>query len=61
MPVQPSAEELSTEDLGRRQGVRPVESVDDMTRPGLFESDHEWEVFLATLYAARHSDAVPGT
>jgi len=61
VPRQPSAEEISTEDLARRQGVRPVESVDDMARPGLFDSDEEWEVFLANLYASRHSDAVTVT
>jgi hypothetical protein len=36
-------------------GVRPVESVDDMARPGLFDSDEEGEEFLADLYAARRS------
>ncbi len=61
VPGQPSANELSTEDLARRQGVRPVESVDDMARPGLFDSDEEWEVFLANLYASRHSDTVTVT
>jgi hypothetical protein len=58
---QPSADELSTEDLARRQGVRPVESVDDVARPGLFDSDEEWEAFLANLYASRHSDTVTVT
>ena len=40
------------EELARRQGIQPVESVDDMARPGLFDSDDEWEEFLADLYAA---------
>lgn len=43
------------EELARRQGVRPVESVDDMSRPGLFGSDEEWEEFLADLYTSRRS------
>lgn len=43
------------EELARRQGVRPAESVDDMARPGLFDSDGEWEAFLADLYASRRS------
>lgn len=46
---------VSVEELARRQGVRPVESVDDMARPGLFESDEEWREFLADLYASRRS------
>jgi hypothetical protein len=36
-------------------GVRPVESVDDMARPGLFDSDEEWQEFLADLYASRRA------
>jgi len=53
---QPSRDEpASVEELARRQGVRPVESVDDMTRPGLFESDEEWQEFLADLCASRQS------
>jgi hypothetical protein len=46
---------VSVEELARRQGVRPVESVDDMARPDLFESDEELEEFLADLYASRRS------
>jgi hypothetical protein len=41
--------------LARRQGVRPVASVDDLTRPGLFESDDEPDEFLADLYASRRA------
>ncbi len=48
-------EPVSVEELARRKGVRPVESVDDMACPGLFESDEEWQVFLADLYASRRS------
>ncbi|MGO8887915.1 MAG: hypothetical protein ACLQI7_30395 [Streptosporangiaceae bacterium] len=53
--VPPAADEVSVEELASRQGVRPVESVDDMARPGLFDSDEEWEAFLADLYASRRS------
>jgi hypothetical protein len=42
-------------ELARRQGVRPVESVDDLARPGTFESDDELDEFLADLYASRHA------
>lgn len=48
-------EDVPVEELARRQGVRPVESVDDMARPDLFDSDREWEQFLADLYASRHA------
>jgi hypothetical protein len=50
-----SAVETPIEELARRQGVRPVASVDDMARPGLFESDQDWDEFLADLYASRRS------
>ena len=48
-------DEVSTEELARQQGIRPVESVDEMARPDLFDSDEEWEGFLADLYASRRS------
>jgi hypothetical protein len=48
-------EHVSVEELARRQGVRPIESVDDMARPDLFGSDEELEEFLADLYASRRS------
>jgi hypothetical protein len=52
----PSPEEpVPVEELARRKGIRPVESVDDMARPGLFESDEEWQEFLADLYASRQA------
>lgn len=54
-PVPPTADEVPVEELARRQGIKPVESVDDMARPGLFESDEEWADFLADLYASRRS------
>lgn len=48
-------DEVSTEELARQHGVRPVESVDEMARPDLFDSDEDWEEFLADLYASRRS------
>jgi hypothetical protein len=53
-PVPPPAE-VPVEELARQQGVRPIESVDDMARPGLFDTDEEWEEFLVDLYASRRS------
>ena len=52
----PDRGSVSVEELARRQGVRPVESVEDMARPGIFESDEELEEFLAHVYAARRAD-----
>jgi hypothetical protein len=52
----PAADEASVEELGRRQGVQPVTSVEDMARPGLLDSDQEWDEFLADLYASRRAD-----
>jgi len=42
-------------ELARRQGVGPVRSVDDLARPGAFESDEELDEFLADLYESRHA------
>ncbi len=51
----PSTAHVPAEELARRQGVRPVASVDELARPGLFESDEELEEFLADLYASRRA------
>jgi hypothetical protein len=50
-----AAGEVPVEELARRQGVRPVTSVEDMARPGLFDSDRDWDEFLADLYASRRA------
>jgi hypothetical protein len=42
-------------ELARRQGVAPIESVDDLARPEAFASDEELDEFLADLYASRHA------
>lgn len=44
------------DELAQRKGVRPVESVEDMARDGVFTSDDELEDFLAHVYAARDAD-----
>jgi hypothetical protein len=51
----PAADEASVEELARRQGVQPVASVEDIARPGLSDSDQEWNEFLADLYASRRA------
>jgi hypothetical protein len=47
---------VSTDELARRQGVKPIKSVDELAQPGLWESDEEYEAFLADLYASRRAD-----
>jgi hypothetical protein len=48
-----TAEYVPVEELLRRQGVRPIESVDELACPDLFESDEELDEFLAMVYADR--------
>jgi hypothetical protein len=56
MPVWPTAaEHVPVAELARRQGVRPVTSVEDLSRPELFESDDELDEFLTDLYASRRA------
>jgi hypothetical protein len=50
------ARHVPVAELARRQGVQPIESVEDMARPDLFDSDEEYEEFLADLYASRRAD-----
>jgi excisionase family DNA binding protein len=51
----PGTRSLSVEELARQQGVRPVDSLDDM-RAVLWESDEELEEFLADVRASRQAD-----
>ncbi|MEU8420534.1 hypothetical protein AB0C15_06640 [Micromonospora sp. NPDC048835] len=57
MPEWPTTEHVPAEELARRQGIRPIASVDDLARPGLFESDEELDEFLVDLYASRRAGA----
>jgi hypothetical protein len=52
------ADDPSIEELARLQGVGPIVSADDLARPGLFESDAEYEAFLADLHAWRRAGLV---
>ena len=52
----PDDDFVSTEELARRQGVKPITSVDDLAAAeDPFESDEEYEAFLADLYASRRA------
>ncbi|MBQ1034033.1 MULTISPECIES: hypothetical protein [Micromonospora] len=57
MPEWPTTDHVPAEELARRQGVQPVASVDDLARPGLFESDEELDEFLTDLYTSRRAGA----
>jgi hypothetical protein len=46
---------VSTEELARQQGIKPITSVDELAQPDLWESDEEYETFLADLYASRRT------
>ncbi len=48
---------VPTQELVRRQGVRPVRSIDDLAGADPFESDDEYEAFLADLHESRRSSA----
>jgi hypothetical protein len=55
LPEWGTAEHVPAAELVRRQGVRPIESTDELVRLGTFESDEELDEFLADLYASRHT------
>ena len=47
---------VPTEELVRRQRIRPIASVEDLAAAeDPFESDEEYEAFLADLYASRRA------
>lgn len=50
------AEEIPTDELAKRQGVEPIVSVDELAQPNLWESEREYQDFLADLYASRQAD-----
>ena len=52
----PTDDFVPTEELARRQGVEPIASVADLAAvEDPFESDEEYEAFLADLYASRRA------
>ena len=55
VPEWPSSKHVVAEELARHQGIRPIKSVDELARPGMFESDEELDEFLADLYASRRA------
>ena len=53
-PVPSRRPRVPVEELARRKGVGPVESLDDMARE-VFASDDELDEFLAFVHAERGS------
>lgn len=49
-------EDLPIEELARRQGSRPINSVDELAEPEAFESGAELDEFLVDLYASRRAN-----
>ena len=54
-PEQSPSDDFVPTEEPRRQGVKPIKSVDELAQPDLWESDEEYEAFLADLYASRRA------
>lgn len=46
----------SLDEQVKRRGLTPVESLDDVARDDVFESDEELDAFLAHVYVERHAN-----
>jgi hypothetical protein len=46
---------VSLDELARRKGVRPIESMDDLACD-VFDTDEELDEFLSSTYTARRAD-----
>ncbi|HYQ67087.1 hypothetical protein [Actinophytocola sp.] len=54
MPARPSGR-VSLDELARRKGIRPIQSMDDLACD-VFDTDEELDEFLRDTYAARRAD-----
>jgi len=54
VPARP-ADRVSLDELARRKGVRPIQSMDDLACD-VFDTDEELDDFLRHTYAARRAD-----
>lgn len=50
-------DDIPIDELARRQGIRPVNSLDELAYPQAWPSDAEYDEFLTDLYRSRRSDA----
>ncbi|OLT12920.1 hypothetical protein BJF78_23000 [Pseudonocardia sp. CNS-139] len=53
---EPDPEFVPTDQLVRQQGVRPIASPEALPHDDPFESEQEYEDFLADLYRSRRAD-----
>lgn len=44
------------EEIIRAKQPRPIESIEDFTAPGVFDSDEEVDAFIAFTYAERQAN-----
>lgn len=56
LPEWGTAEHIPVEELLRRQGIRPIESVDELACPDLFETDDELDEFIAFVRTSRNAE-----
>jgi hypothetical protein len=59
VPPWPVWDGPSTEELARQQGIGPVKSLRELAHPELWDSDEDYEAFLADLSAAPPSPGGP--
>jgi len=52
----PVDDDMPVEELARQQGVQPITSLAELAQPELWESEQEFQEFLADLYASRRFD-----
>jgi hypothetical protein len=55
VPVPRSSPHVPAVEQARRQGIKPIASVDELAYPGVWESGKELDEFLDDLYASRRS------
>lgn len=55
-PVPAPVSRESLEEQARRKGVRPITSVHELARDGIWESDEELEAFLEHVRASRQAE-----
>jgi hypothetical protein len=55
VPLGRSARHVPAAEQARRQGVRPIQTVEELVFPEVWESDEELDEFLADLYASRRA------
>jgi hypothetical protein len=56
-PIRQRADYLvPVEELARQQGVRPIDSVEELARDDVFESDTEIDEFIEFVHSLRHAD-----